>query len=144
MGQGTKRDVMLPVGWSWAPLTIVWKFVVMKKCTSASQEFLESSSNEDYYHPEWPPKVSWDSTGKLGPRIDLKLSTWQRFVRIQRNIWGKPSKKSRIRETLTLSTCADRRTKITPFWHIFYAHLGTFWHLLGLFCIRWHWRGCVP
>ena len=120
------RDIMLPVGWPWAPMTIVSKFVVMKKCTSASQEFLESSLNQEYYHPKWPLKGLWDSTGKLGPQIDLKLSTWRWFVRFQPYICGKPSKKSRIRETLTLLTCADRRTKITPFWHICYGHLCIF------------------
>ena len=39
MGQGTKRDIMLLVGWPWAPLTSVWKFEVMKKSTSASRNF---------------------------------------------------------------------------------------------------------
>ena len=126
MGQGTKRDIMLQVGGSWAPLTTVWKFVMIKKCTSALQEFLESGLNEVYHNPDWPQQVSGNLTGKYGSRIDLKLSTWQWFVRIQRNIWGKPSKKSHIREMLTLSTCADRRTKITPFWHVLYTHLGTF------------------
>ena len=29
-------------------------------------------------------------------------------------------------KTLTLSTCSDRRTKITAFWHVFNAHLATF------------------
>ena len=143
MGQGTICDIMLPVGWLWAPLTIVWKFVVMKKCTSASQDFLESSSNHEYYHAEWPPKVLWDSTGKLGPQIDMKLSTWQRFIRIQQNIWGKLSKISPIRDTLTLWTCADRITQITCFWKICYGHLSTILHLLGLFWEWWHRRGCL-
>ena len=84
MGQGTILD-MTGI-WVGAQLTIVWKLVVMKKCTSASQEFLESSLNQEYYHPDWQPKVLWGLTRKLGPQTDLKLSTWQRFIRIQQNI----------------------------------------------------------
>ena len=61
-----------------------------EKCTLASQELLESSSNQEYYNPEWPPKVLWNSARNLGPQIDLKLSTWHRFVRIQQNIEGTP------------------------------------------------------
>ena len=64
MGQGTKRDIMLPVGLPWAPLTIVSRFMVMKKYNSASQEYLESSSNEGLYNPEWPQKASLDLTKK--------------------------------------------------------------------------------
>ena len=45
-------------------------------------------------------------------------------------ILGKPSQKFRIRETLTLSMCADSRTKINPIWHLFcctFRHFFTFW-----------------
>ena len=44
-------------------------------------------------------------------------------------------KKSRIQETLTLSTCGDSRTKITPFLNSFFALLGTFWQRRG--CLPW-------
>ena len=73
MGQGTKHDVMLPVRWFWAPLTIVWKFVVM-----------ESSSNERSPNPKWPQEILGNTTWKYSPRINFKLARWQRFVRIWR------------------------------------------------------------
>ena len=79
---GSKLDILLQVGWSWAPLTTVSNFVMIKKCIFALQEFLEICSNEVYYNPEWQQQISGNSTGKRGPRIDWKLSTWQRFARI--------------------------------------------------------------
>ena len=63
-------------------LTKVWKFMVMKKSTSAIQEFLERGSNEVYHNPERPQRLSGNLTGKYDSRTDLKLSTWQMFVRI--------------------------------------------------------------
>ena len=74
---------MLPVGWSWAPLAKVWKLMMMKKCTSASQELLEMSSNEQFNHPDCPQQVLWDSTGNWSPWQESKLSMWQKFVRTQ-------------------------------------------------------------
>ena len=126
MGQGTKRDIMLPVGWPWAPLTIVWRFVVMKKWTLASQECLESSSNEGLYNPEWPQKVFWDSENKA---LKLIWKCWH--DKDSAEILGKPSKIFRIRETLTLSMCADSRTKSNPIWHIFFGTFGHFFPPFG-------------
>ena len=65
-------------------LRTVRKFVVMKKSTSAIQEFLESGSNEVYHNPEGPQQVLGNLTRKYGSRIDLKLSIWQMFIRIRR------------------------------------------------------------
>ena len=73
---------MLPVGQPWATLSTVWKFLVMNRSTSAIQEFLEHGLNEEYHNPERHQRVLGNLTGKYGSRIDLKLSTWQMFVRI--------------------------------------------------------------
>ena len=57
---------------------------MMKKCISALQEFLESSSKEGYPDPECSQEVSGNSTGKLSLRLDLKLSRWRKLFRTQR------------------------------------------------------------
>ena len=81
MGQGTKHRVT-----SWIVLGSpdnILKFVVMKKCTLASQEFLKSSSKEGYYNPECPHQVSGNLTGKQSPWLYLNMARWWRFFRIQ-------------------------------------------------------------
>ena len=85
---------------------------------------LESSLNQEYYHPEWPPKVLWDSTGNFDRWIDLKLSTWRRFVRIQRNIWGKTLKDPAYWRHWV--SCVLIEEPKSPLFGRFYAHLGTF------------------
>ena len=72
MGQGTKHRVT-----SWIVLGSpdnILKFVVMKKCTLAFQEFLKSSSKEGYYNPECPHEVSGNLTGKQSPRLYLNMA----------------------------------------------------------------------
>ena len=140
MEQGTIWDIMIPVGWPWATVTIVWKFVLMKKHTLAPQEYLERSLNQEYYHTEWPQKLFVIFDKKIGPWNWFKWSTWQRFFRIKKkNIRGKPFKKSCIQETMTLSTCADRRTKkifldifIIAHLSFFLLHLLVFLHTVAL------------
>ena len=65
MGQGTKHDIMLPVGWPLAPLTTVCKLMVMKKSTSALQYF-------------W--KVAW-------MKYIIILSGTTSFRKFYRKIW---------------------------------------------------------
>ena len=125
MGQGTKCDIILQVGWSWAPLTTVWKFVVMKKPTSAIQEFLKSGSNEVYHNPERLQRISGNLTWKYGTQIDFKLLTWWMFVRIWRCSLLEGRVGTDIRETLNILLCAD----CSMFLCIFRRFLALFWHI---------------
>ena len=64
----------------------------------------------------------------------LKLIWSCRHDEDSAEILGKPSKKFRMWETLTLLMCADSRTKINHIRHGFFCTFRHFFHLLGLFC----------
>ena len=125
MGQGTKRDIMLPVGWPWAPLTTVWKFVVLKKSTSAIQEFLKSGSNEVYHSPERPQRVSGNSSGKYSSQILTNVcKNWTAFLADISLLEGRTG--TDIRETLTLLMCAYCRLFCEFLDGFFFPFFGTF------------------
>ena len=105
----------------------VWKFVLMKKPTSAIQEFLKSGSNEVYHNPERLQQISGNLTWKYGTQIDFKLLTWWMFVRIWRCSLLEGRVGTDIRETLNILLCADCSMFLCIF-RRFVALFGTFSH----------------
>ena len=115
MRKWTKCDVMLPVGWTHAHLTLVWKFLMMKKCIWVLQESLESSSKKDILILS-AHKIFWLSARFEVVDMIRFVRSWRPPCR-QQHVWSQDGDR-RIRETLTLMTCADSNT--------FCTFLGTF------------------
>ena len=89
--------------------------LLLKKWTLASQECLERAQMKDYIIMSGLRKFC-----EIRPENKALKLIWScRHDEDSAEILGKPAKKSRIWETLTLSVCADSRTKINPIWHIF-------------------------